>query len=431
MDKNHKIWESSDSEFLSFLYAERDRENAMASAWGINFWVVGAAILCLLGYAYSQISVDYELYSWQLFTYYTVTLNAVLIAIIVISSPLMSQDRWRNKYRVTNLATNFPGIEVFWKGFIAYASATMLLNFFKDIGPVTWLHTALCIIEIGACVYAIVKGEKLILVKYKGLVFPKITWEMVYRITEVIICMAIVFTAVYTWGARYTMHVKEFEMACVLAIIVGIIWVAHSHSSDKDEQFIDHLIDRYLYEGFSKKDVYFSMLTRSQGYDIFDILQQEYDEVKPFVDQIKERKGKHTAYLKMIEENQLEYNDCLKYYHDVKQEAELATNALKAVEKLNGLLKEVIHIDTKTSVIDLVKNKIDEIETATNDLLTFIQESQKVSRKLLDFLNSFLCNKYGGLCGDLNCKERNEKFSIWYKIKKNLKRRKQKYEHKY
>lgn len=97
MDKNHKIWESSDSEFLSFLYAERDRENAMASAWGINFWVVGAAILCLLGYAYSQISVDYELYSWQLFTYYTVTLNAVLIAIIVISSPLMSQDRWRNK----------------------------------------------------------------------------------------------------------------------------------------------------------------------------------------------------------------------------------------------------------------------------------------------------------------------------------------------
>ena len=423
MDKDHKIWESSDSEFLSFLYAERDRENAMSAAWGINYWVVGAAILGLLGYAYGQISTDYEEFCWQLFTYYAVTLGAVLIAVASISSPPLLQDRWRNKYRVTNIATNFPGCEVFWKGFIAYASATMLLECFKEIGPVTFLHLALSAIEVGVCIYAIAKGEKLVLAEHKGFVFPKIVLELVYRTIEVLICIAIVCTAVYTWGAQYTMHVKEFEMACVLAIIVGIIWVTHSRSCDRDERFLDNLIDKYLYGSQSKENVYFALLTRSQGYDIFDILQREYDKVKPFIDQIKERQDKHTEYLDLIKENKLKYDDCMKYYLDVINERKMASDALKTVEKLNILLHEIIQLDTKTSVIDQVKSKIDEIGKATKDLLNFIQESQKVTRSLLEFINSFICKKYGGLCGTENCKERNEKFSIWYKIKRSITRK--------
>lgn len=423
MDNGHKIWESSDSEFLSFLYAERDRENAMSAALGINYWVVGAAILGLLGYAYSRMSDNYEEFSWQLFTYYAVTLAAVLIAVASICSPLLLQDRWRNKYRVTNVATNFPGCEVFWKGFIAYASATMLLECFKEIGPVTIMHLALSAMEVGVCIYAIVTGEKLVLAEHKGFVFPKTAWELVYRTTEVLICLAIVFTAVYTWGAQYNMHVKEFEMACVLAIIVGIIWVSHSRSRDKDERFLDNLIDKYLYGSLSKENVYFALLTRSQGYDIFDILQREYDKVKPFVDQIKERQDMHTVYLELIRENKLKYDDCLKYYQDVVNEREIASDVLKTVEKLNKLLHEIIQLDTKTSVIDQLKNKIDEIGTATNDLLNFIQESRKVTRNLLEFINSFICKKYGGLCGTENCKERNEKFSILYKIKRSITRK--------
>lgn len=421
MDKDHKIWESSDSEFLSFLYAERDRENAMSAAWGINYWVVGAAVLGLLGYAYSQISTDYEEFSWQLFAYYAVTLGAVMIAVATICNPLLPQDRWRNKYRVTNVMTNFPGCEVFWKGFIAYASATMLLECFKEIGPVTFLHLTLSAIEVGVCIYAIVKGDKLVLVEHKGFVFPKRAWEVVYRTTEVLICLAIVSTAVYTWGAQYTMHVKEFEMACVLAIIVGITWVTHSHSRDKDERYMDNLIDKYLYGSLSKEDVYFSLLVRSQGYDIFDILQREYDKVRPFIDQIKERQDKHTEYLELIKENKLKYDDCLKYYHDVLNERKIASDALETVKNLNKLLNEIIQLDTKTSVKDQVKNKIDEIDVATNDLLNFIQKSLKVTRSLLEFINSFVCKKYGGLCDQLDCMQRRDRFSVGYWVQRKCK----------
>ena len=59
MNKDGKIWEWSDSEFLSFLYTERDREYSKHSEWGVNFWAVGAAIIGLLGYAYHAISEDY------------------------------------------------------------------------------------------------------------------------------------------------------------------------------------------------------------------------------------------------------------------------------------------------------------------------------------------------------------------------------------
>ena len=104
MDKDHKIWESSDADFLSFLYAEREREIAMSAAWGINYWVVAAAILGLLGYAYSRISDNYDEFSWQLFTYYAVTLGAILMAIGTTTSPFLHNNRWKKAYCVTMMA---------------------------------------------------------------------------------------------------------------------------------------------------------------------------------------------------------------------------------------------------------------------------------------------------------------------------------------
>ena len=50
MNTEHKILEMPDEEFLSFLYAERERDYAKYSSLGVNLWIAGAAIVGLLGH---------------------------------------------------------------------------------------------------------------------------------------------------------------------------------------------------------------------------------------------------------------------------------------------------------------------------------------------------------------------------------------------
>ena len=94
MDKDHKIWEMSDADFLNFLYQEREREYSKSAAWGINFWVVGAAIVALLGYAYNSIAEDYQSFDWRLLVYYSSVLGAMMIITMILLLKYIKNKNW-------------------------------------------------------------------------------------------------------------------------------------------------------------------------------------------------------------------------------------------------------------------------------------------------------------------------------------------------
>ena len=104
MDQDHKIWEMSDADFLNFLYQEREREYSKSASWGINFWVVGAAIVALLGYAYNSIAEDYSSFDWRLVIYYSTVFGAIMIVAMILLSKYIKNKNWTNKYRVTTVA---------------------------------------------------------------------------------------------------------------------------------------------------------------------------------------------------------------------------------------------------------------------------------------------------------------------------------------
>lgn len=417
MENERKIWESSDGEFLRFLQAERNRESAISSAWGINYWIVGAAIIGLLGYAFHQISNEYDSFNWLLMTYYSVVLGALLISVATILSPVLHNRRWKNETRVTTLSENFPRDENFGKGFIAYASSAVLSTCHKEYGVITWLFIILCTIEIGICLAMIFKGRKLILVEPWGHVFSKNKWEICYRVAEVLICWSIIIIALYTWGVQYCMAVKEFEMSWVLAIIVSVIWITHNRIRERNCNEIDDIIDQFVYGSLSKEDAYFYLLSNSQGYDITDILQFEYDRVKPFREQMKEGRKNHEKYLRMIKEKRLKYDDSLVYYEDLKQEMKLVDEVQDATKHVYDKMKEILRLETRSKSIELFKKRINDFNTFWEESNQFIEESNHITHEIYVFIHSFVCIKYGGLCGVVDCPHRNEKFSLWYMIK--------------
>ena len=108
MDKDSRIWELPDSEFLNFLYNERNREFSKHSNWGVNFWVASASIIALLAYAYHSISVDYELFSWRLVLSYWTILAIIMILGSNLLLPILKNDRWIKNSHITTLYNNAP-----------------------------------------------------------------------------------------------------------------------------------------------------------------------------------------------------------------------------------------------------------------------------------------------------------------------------------
>lgn len=413
----HKISESSDSDFLNYLYAERDREYSVSQAWGVNPWIVGAAIIGLLGYAYHQIADHYDAFSWQLFTYYSVVLGAIIIAMASLINPLMHNSRWRNKYRVTIVAAIFPIDEIFWKTFISNAVFVSLVLMIKYYGAVTWLYLVLFLLETTVHVLVLINGRKLIQITQWGHFFANDKWEIAYRSAEVGICFAIILTAIRTWGWQYAMAEKEFEMSCVLAIITGICWVTHNRMDEGSRyRSIDKIIDEYLYGSLTKEEAYEQLLTYFQGHDILDVLRDDYERVKNVRASLEEWKQKQETYKKLIASGELNFKQSKEYLEYMNKNLDIAQSTIKIMKKFNDWVNEALDFEVDPAQGKVYIALIKEINANLNWLVAFVEESNAIVSQLHTFISSFYCNKTKMLCGTKDCKYRHDRYSLIYKI---------------
>lgn len=420
MNKDSKIWEWTDSEFLSFLYTERDREYSKHSEWGVNFWAVGAAIIGMLGYAYHAISEDYCSFDWRLFLYYSTAIGDLMILGTILLLPLIKRDRWVNKFRVTTIRYNAPAVAILGKAVIAYNSFRWLLKL-KDFDIVFWLWGSLLVFEILICVYLLINQNKLIKISQRGHIFGNIVLEWIYRIVEGGICVSILLMSLHGWGNQYYMEVKEFEMACVFAIIVGLLWLAFYRMLDKRYRLMDRWIDQYIYGKLTKEEAYLYLLEYSQDYDIVDILRDEYEKIKPLQNEISKWREKHKEYIRLIREGKVEFDDCKKYLTFIDNETTISEKLLNKCTIVNDKIKEIVKLEALPASMDLFNKLINEINSLEDEVFECIEESNKICKELKLFVTSFMCTKYGGLCGVENCVHRNEKMSFRYRSKRTFK----------
>ena len=295
-------------EFLNFLYAERNREHAAYSEWGVTLWLVVATIIGLLGYSYTRISVDYEVFSWRLFFYYYVALGVLLISFVAIINPIKYKLRWHEDSRVTKMISAFPQEDMMLKLFISTSCFVFLAQYFKDFGPITRMFGLLVLIQSIVQLYSAKKGGSLVLVGQWGNFIHKKNWNLIYQAIEILICLTIFFTSIYTWGVEYEMSVREFELSCVFILIIVICWFGCSKFKMQKYDSINELIDKYLYGTISKKDTYSKLQSYSHGYDVSDILQLECDKAHSFIKQLEPLIRIFEEYRQLIITGKLDYN---------------------------------------------------------------------------------------------------------------------------
>lgn len=420
MNKDSKIWELSDSDFLNFLYTERNREYSKHSEWGVNFWVIVAAIVGLFGYAYHTISSDYLHFDWRLVVYYSTVIGALVICGLLLLLPFVRNNRWISKYRVTTILYNAPTVLMFGKFTIAITSS-IFLRYWDELGIIYCLWIVFILLEDCAIFYVLKNRDKVIKVTRRGCVFANNKIEWLYRIIEGLICFTIFIVALCTWGKELVFGVREFEISCILAMIVGLIWFSLCRIYDKRYRSMDWWIDQYIYGNLTKKEAYLYLLEYSQDYDIVDILRNEYEKIKPLQSEISKWRETHKEYIRLIDEGKLELDDCKKYITFIDNETSISNNLLNKFTIVNDKIKEILKLETLPASMELFKKLMNEIHSLEDDVFECIEESNKICKELKLFVISYMCTKYGGMCGVEDCVHRNEKPSIGYRIKHGVK----------
>ena len=295
---------------------------------------------------------------------------------------------------------------------IAIASI-VFLNYWHDYGLVFWLWSLFLLLEILVTIYVGINTTKLITTKYRGCVFGKFWLEFVYRAIEIILCMSICITALFDWGCSYQLGVKELEMSCVLAVIVGIIWLALICHSENRHKNIDLRIDQYLYDNLSKESAFFYMQAHSQGYDIVDILYTELKKAQPVKKELKEWHDELKKYELLIEEGNLKFDNCRIYKIVVEDNLKKSKKALNTAKHLNDMMMEIIRLDAYSYSMDTFKLLDQQIEKLKDELLEYVDKNSTITESLFEFTRPFLCEQYGGFCKMENCPERHKKQSFF------------------
>lgn len=412
MDKDSKIWDLPDSEFLNFLYNERNREFSKHSNWGVNFWVASASIIALLAYAYHSISVDYELFSWRLVVYYSTVLSAVMIIGVSIFLPLIKYERWINTSHITTINNNAPYVALSGKIMILIFLIASL-KFYKDFGIVFYLILFLLVIEYLVSIYISINRHKIVKVDYIGTIFSNLKLEILYRITELLVCLSIIISAVYIWGPKYCFGIKEFEISFVYAIIVGIIWLMFYRLTNNRSSQIDWWIEQYLYGSLSKYEVYIYMYEYSQGNDVVDIIYKEHKKLESMVTTIKKREGKLEEYRNIIANGNLYYDEIPKYFSFIQKELIICKESIDIVVQVKNNISKIQKFLKYSSSLELYSKLFERVIKDTEYVFDHNDKCWDFYDELEKYIDSYICKTSGKLCDKTECKYRNLKLPFY------------------
>lgn len=351
-NKSNRITELSDSDFLSFLYSERDREESLNHFQGWNIWAVVGAMVTVACAAYS-----------------------------IICNHLGEIDRLRTGYLVSDYVSRlfllwFVVVSV--KSFVGRKRATdyKKLKYLKDVAPMPYLIVAtICTFELALFFifaerdnlwdivpisWMVLAVSHLLIVSvfrnwnsYVWAIKEDIWFVRTWVMVAVGLYVYVLVWLIWNWSFKHIsgpfIGTPEFELAlCVTAFVLLlylllIIVLANRKSSETDVR-----IDEYVYMGKTKEDVYMKLKANRLGYGILEVCSQELFALKKYSDDFD-------AHKKTLEELRASFKN-----------GTISVDCV--VERFESLKESFEYNDEWTNRVDALCDKLDEIGKCVPEL---------------------------------------------------------------
>lgn len=415
MEKQYvNIEKMSDSEFISWLYLERDREESIRNNPGWNNWALVAALISVICYMYSILIKNSHIN-----VYKSIIFSSWVIACFISIKPwfaLFKVQRAIDLKRIRELKDEAPILDSCYIIFVSIIYSIIII--FKESGFINVVHywpwmTLVCIYSV-CLIYVAFNKHKIAPALEKINLFTSTNISFAFNLVISIIA----YFASYSANKEVpTFNSKEFVLGIVFATILVLFYILLKvNFSGGKKLHIDELIDKVLYKKYSRDSAYRKIQTIRLGYLPVDYLKSEVERLNEInkecqnsissVEQARDDISKQEKYsqelIKKISKRLNETIKLCRVYHESRK------HLIKKLEEMS--INKYAFTDTDFQ--HLVMSINDQIPEYGN----LIELGLKLKAEFKIYLDKFYCYKYKTKCDKEDCKDRFKSRSLQYNI---------------
>lgn len=418
---DNRITDLSDSEFLSFLYAERDREESLNSYPGWSTWAIWGAVVTVLLAIYGILKNHYGIINLLNTGYLLSCILSLLLyfrPFFLVMVSLASRERGVDYKKVKYLKDVAPKpylwlalvISICFSVFFPIADIACPWN----IVSIGWIIIAVLIIV--GIVVAEVNKNKIVRPDLDGLVFGERQSDSWYNgivcgILSIVLLNSIKSINGGIWGN------PDFELAICFAAIFFLVYLfLELKSREKMSSRMDVLLDDYIYKGRDKSDIFHQILIIRMGYGVLEACSRDLYQLKNSFDDFEPQKQKIEEVNQLFSNGTFDTNKFPNYFDAIKSASDFTRNWNNQIKALNKKLTQIYEQVPAITVEEEYKNLLKIINYILNKESELLKIVKAASSRMQTWIAVYHCEKYGGWCTRDNCKHRNERKSMQYRF---------------
>lgn len=278
-DQSKHILNLSDSDFLSFLYSERDRENNLSQFQGWNNWALFGAIIAVLCAGFDVIKDNDNDFHVISIVYYVSGFLALFLAYRSYSR-IIKRERGIDFAKVRMLKEVIPYVRIFLV-FVSSISFTLLILIFDKVNKVFFFWTAIILLYLVGILIAVFHRARVVpsYYSYSKVLFP---WPKANIAFDAIVGGLLGLTGSASFRVSpYPFSYADFELAACISFLVILLYLFFViNTENKVVKRFDAIIDAYLYMGASKDETYQQIMRNRMGYSVLESCYNEYKAVE-------------------------------------------------------------------------------------------------------------------------------------------------------
>jgi len=260
----------TESEFLSFLYAEKKRLHTNFSKPGWNNWAITGAFIALLVYTFNILTEPTTLclgVNWEVILMLFISFLSVTITGIMIYPYLFPKVEIYYYNRITTVWDESPIFELVISG-LSFLAIAILLIISHNYSWMLYVFGYLSLDKLSTVCRLFYKRNELIPsgTRYdisklilSGTKYNSVTTNWTNTMSNIISFGLFILIAVYSsWSyiREFNLYLSEVQIAATFLgfWILIYIFVKTNSTPNKMLNGIDNIIDRYAYSGISQQD---------------------------------------------------------------------------------------------------------------------------------------------------------------------------------
>ena len=421
-NKSNRITELQDSDFLSFLYSERDREEGLVTYQGWNLWAIAGAMVTVIWTLYSILCKHHAEIDALNVGYILSGMLSFILCYLPwgeFGRDLFVRERGVDINKLRYLKEITPKIYLRTALFCSVVFTAYFL-LFDDIKPwnvvtVFWIVSALLFIFGNVSAYR--NRNKIVSSVFDVLVFTKLRWN-VYFMTAIGCVLSVVWVGSFRRGYGGVFNSPDFEVAiCIIACLLLSRLYFHINSELRKSSNIDKILDDYLYKGLTKENAYYQMQVSRMGRGVLASCGKEMMEVKASYDAFEPHKAKMEELITQFDKGEVNAELIYNYFYWVKQATAYAKACSRHARSLDDRLKQIAAQVPALSDTEEYKNLFLMVDALLDRAIEMIDVTRAASDKMDVWHNDNVCKKYGGVCYIKECSHRHDKPLLLLRIK--------------